>query len=372
MSFCPNCGSEVSESNSFCSQCGANLSGDTKISPEEIQQIRYQLREERKRQGKHLLSQISFNHEHILQVIEFMKNNAWTLFFMLVLFLIPWGTNYVRLGFFAIYLLIIYFYPLITGKMRFQWDESLDQWLSNQNNIVFLKEKAKMIVSQTKEGVKQVKKQMDDSKEKKLQKVEQSVEVTAMNSNANTQESSIEKEACRVENVSASEIKSQHRFKFNFEAGLGIVFLILGLMLVFICSESTYSMTNQLSSILSNGELSSEGMFYICGFALSFAGILMSIGGLIKAFSITHAGGGVLKGISLVLLATVTGIAIYLYCNPLETAALVAETAMNSNISLSDSYEIISNFPMALQSVPWVIGLLYVIGIIFNLVKKKK
>lgn len=335
--------------------------------------MKMQLRAERKRQGQNILSKISFNRLHLLQVIEFMKDNALTLFFVLLLCLLPWWSNIVRLVLFVIYLAGIYFYPLLTNKERFYWDATLENWLNDQNNMVILKAKAQSFAKHTKAGMKQVHQHLNDQVQEAKTKYKEKQETTVV--------------AQPIEEQSADQFKVQEQpkaeqqvqpvvqkssFAMNTEIIVGIIATIIGGTLVFIFKDSVYSMGLQLTSIISNGELSSDGLYYILGYGVLAMGIMMTVGGLVKAFSRTHSGGGIWKSISLICLAIICVIVVYFYMNPAEVIGMTMQGVASSEMSLSEAYDVATTLPKIIDIIPWVIILLYIIGIIVNVTKKQK
>lgn len=374
---CKNCQAELLENHKFCTECGTKVNKDLGLSEVEVKRMKQELRMERQRQGRNIISKISYNRKHFLTVLSFMKNNSLTLFFVLVFMLIPWKNNYLRVIIFSIYLLSIYFYPLITGKKRFKWDEFLENWINDQNNITNLKNTAKIVANQTKESIKKAKQQIDDQRAKKIEEQANKKKCINAQNNHNTQSEdtqqhhppleSKEQLNQKVEKQSIMESTKFPIFSFNKELVFGIIAMIIGWIARLCSSSSSFSIQEQLTSVMTNGELSGMGMVYLIGNATIFLAILLMIGGLIKGFSRSHKGGGVLKIISILILIIATGVVIYIYSNPMESLGIAIQGTLESRMSFSEGYETFEIIFSILSMLPWFIGGMYVIGILCNL-----
>ena len=108
MKTCPNCGTKLPSDAKFCTSCGTSLANVPSTS-----EIREQRRSKRKQriesqdESINVFYRLAFTRKHMLQVLNFMEDNALTLLIMAILMIIPWWTNWVRVILFVVYALMI-------------------------------------------------------------------------------------------------------------------------------------------------------------------------------------------------------------------------------------------------------------------------
>lgn len=359
MKTCPNCGTKLPSEAKFCTSCGASLENVPSTS-----EIREERRSQRRKkiesqdESINVFYRLAFTRKHMLQVLNFMEDNALTLLIMSILMIIPWWTNWVRVILFVVYALMIYTYPLLSNKKRFVWDESLENWLNDENNISNLKSSAKQVVdhvqSEINTKVQESKEKREELREKQQKENLQTVifvpdhgpkpEIQQLRSSQN------QKDTPR---------KNSSGFMLNYELIVGIILAVIGGFMYFNEKSQMTSVSGQLLSVIKNGGLNDAGYAVIWGAIGLGIGVFATIGGLLKAMMRKPHGGGVMKALGVVIVFVAGCLASYAYSNPISTA----ENAISSGVNLSNIQTIIQ----IVKFIPWAAGLSYVIGILLNI-----
>lgn len=351
MKHCPKCGAELNKDDIYCVKCGNRVvnSNEKKDNQDDLQQqvnnLQQQLRRQKQNNSVNVFARLAFTRKHLLQVLTFMENNALTLFIGFILMVVPWSNNLFRVIIFLVYLIAIYFYPLLSNQERFKWDQMLEEWLNDENNIKNIKSSARNVVEH-------VKSDMDKMRDEREQKKKES-ETLARTQVTNVQRSFSNHES-NPDTLSAAKESTPVG-----ELICGVLLAFIGGYMYSIGKNSITSLTSQLTSVIRNGELDSSGYMYIWGAVMLGIGILAAIGGLLKVALKKHNGGTLMKVLAVILAVIAGGIASYIYSNPVTSAV----GAVESGVSLSDIGAILNIIKM----VPWAVGLFYIIGIILNI-----
>ena len=384
--FCHQCGNKIQEGANFCTECGTKIltqqektatpvevnNEEIKTQPEspvvveevntealqrqkELEQREAQLKEEqlkkeqalreqkekerqeklKKRQeqrqkikakaqsiGKELIP----NRQNLLKVARSVKQHMITLLLVILLLLMPWEYNSVRVTIFFIYLLLLYFVTLLNKEKIFHYEKMIESLLKGKERPKPVKIKA--------------------VKERKT----------------------------RVEKVHTQNNPSlaKQRFKLTKECLAGVVLFVGGFLSYRMNIGSMSSGAEQFTSMITEQSLSSAGYFVIIGIGAMFLGILAFIGGGIKGFAREKQGGEVFKWIATALVAICCGIAMYIYAHPVETAIQGASSLIDSAMSDPSGLESnVNSLTTMITISPYVIAIVYIIGIIQNLMKKK-
>lgn len=356
MKYCPECGAKLNEGDFYCTKCGNKIINDnTKQSQQnslqkQVDDLQQQLRRQKQNNSVNVFSRLAFTRKHLLQVLTFMENNALTLFIGFLLMVFPWPSNIFRLIIFLVYLIAIYFYPLLSNQERFEWDRMLEEWLNDENNIKNIKSSAQNVVNHVKADMDKMK----DERERKKREMERNDElqqkqepIAKVNSQAKQ-----ESEALTNNNKPTS----------VGELICGVLLSFIGGFMYFTGKENVTSLMSQLSSVVHNGQLDGSGYMYIWGAVMFGIGLLALVGGLLKVLMKKHTGGTLMKAIAVIIAILAGGIATYVYSNPVTSVVGVAE----SGVSLND----IGNILNLIKMVPWIVGLFYIIGIVLNMSSK--
>ena len=161
-----NNGAPLNSTDNFCIQCGTpakeltdqDETQTTKTTQEEqlqrqINKLQTQLKRQKQNNSVNVFARLAFTRSHMMQVLNFMKDNALTLFIIAVLMIIPWPTNFVRIMIFLIYLVGIYIYPLLSNQKRFMWNEALENWLHDKDNLKRLKSNTQNAMAHVKKKI---------------------------------------------------------------------------------------------------------------------------------------------------------------------------------------------------------------------------
>ena len=315
---------------------------------ERVKQLEAQLAQQKGQQQQiNVIERIVPNRNHFIQVLEFMKDNAISLF---IVFMIAIIAPAIRWWLLLIYLVFVYFYPLLSTNKRFWWDKKLDDWFHDKDNL-------KNIYKSTSNSLNSINQTIHSNHKD----VEQN--------NAHQQELIKKMQAARSDSATpdkptsdATTVQAMHTgFRTSGELILGIVALVCGTPMFFIGRNSVSDAGTQISSVLNNGSLDSSGYLYIIGMFLMATGVLALIGGIVKGAT-GHTGGGVAKAMGLIIGLIIAGVACYVYANPVDSAVSAAQAAYNSGASMDD----ISGAYKAVKIIPWIAAGLYGLGILLN------
>lgn len=321
---------------------------------ERVKQLEAQLAQQKGQQQQiNVIERVVPNREHFIQVLEFMKDNAISLF---IVFIIAIIAPAIRWWLLLIYLVFVYFYPLLSTNKRFWWDKKLDDWFHDKDNL-------KNIYKSTSNSLSSINQTIHSNHKDDEQ------------ADAHQQELIKEMQAARSDSVTPNDPINDaptaqiiHQgFRTSGELILGIVALICGTPMFFIGRNSVSDAGTQISSVLSNGSLDSSGYLYIIGMFLMGIGVLALIGGIVKGAT-GHTGGGLAKVLGFVLGVIIAGVACYVYANPVDSAVSAAQAAYNSGASMDD----ISTAYKAVKIVPWIAAGLYGLGILLNAMHAKQ
>ncbi|MEI5839738.1 zinc ribbon domain-containing protein [Lacticaseibacillus rhamnosus] len=326
--FCPNCGFKLDGTEKFCPKCGFDLTGNAKNGSVKI--------EARAAVVAGQLSRLTLKREHFIVALTFLKNNALTLFVLFILMtFLPLGGLW-RLSLFVTYLAFVYCYPLLTGKKRVAWDEKLDDWLQDKNNL-------KQLNANLSKGLHQLHHASPKANENAHPEIENRIHLSQAD-----------------QPLSAA--STGNGFQVNAELIMGIVALIAGFFMYQIGKQSVGSLSSQAISLFQSGSLSTSGYLYIWGVCLLGIGVAMTLGGLIKGIRRQLKGGGLLKFFGVVICIGTAIAATYVYANPVSTSLRAAEAAYNSGMNYSD----IQNLIGVIKALPYVAAIIYGLGIFVN------
>lgn len=340
MKYCKNCGVELEPNAKECKSCGLKFTTQDVDDPtvgEELKQkveiLENKLKYERQNNKVNVFARLAFTREHFKQVFQFMKDNALTLlifYFVSVLFV---GARWLFLG---IYLLMIYIYPLLSNEKRFKWDNYLEEFFQDKENLEKLRKNTTNIINKNLDTVKQVK--------------QESIE-------------EIQKAQGHKEEKTTREAVKAPRKKVYFSLELlnGVVLAVLGTLLYFPMKAETESLTNQVSSVVTNGELDSSNYLLFWAQGAMIIGILAVIGGVFR-LATRNDSGMLAKFISTLVMAGYAGTYTYVYLNPGTTAMTVAKSVISGDSSLSDWQTMLD----VVQILPWVAVAIYILGIVIN------
>lgn len=362
MKICPNCRTKLPTEAKFCTSCGTNLENVPSTS-----EIREQRRSQRRKriesqdESINVFYRLAFTRKHMLQILGFMEDNALTLLIMATLMIIPWWTNWVRVILFIVYVLMIYTYPLLSNKKRFVWDESLENWLNDDNNISNLKSSAKQVVdhvqSEISTKVQESKEKHEELREK--QPKENLQTVIFVPDHEPKPETQQLRNGQNQKEVPSTSRKNSSGFMLNYELIVGIILAVIGGFMYFNEKSQMTSVSGQLLSVIKNGGLNDAGYAVIWGAVGLGIGIFATIGGLLKAIMRKPHGGGAMKALGVVIVFVAGCLASYAYSNPISAA----ENAISSGVNLSNIQTIIQ----VVKFIPWAAGLSYVVGILLNM-----
>jgi hypothetical protein len=330
-------------------ESGSNSAADLNARVKELEK---QLAQQKQaKENINIFERIVPNRAHFIQVLEFMKDNAISMFIILVLaVLLP----SMRWWLMLLYLVFVYFYPLLSTNKRFWWDKRLDEWFHDKNNL-------NNIYKNTVDSLNSINQTIRTNRANKGQTNEDNAQLQQELMQKMQEAQATGTPQNQQPDLSAFSQPVHHGFKATGELIVGIIALICGTPMFFIARESVSDAGNQLSSIFSNGSLDSSDYLYIIGLFLMAAGALALIGGIVKGAT-GHNGGGLAKAIGLILGLIVVGVACYIYANPVDSALSAARAAYDSGASVDD----MSTAYKAIKIVPWIAAGLYGLGILLN------
>lgn len=374
MHYCKFCGAPLKPGQVFCDQCGrrvsspaisdqtrnslssskqsqssnANQSSTASMRQEDaanqaeqarlqhqINQLKHQLRDQQQNNKVNVFARLAFSRRHWRQVFRFMNHNAET---MLACFILATLLPAYRFIILVIFLLLTYFYPLLSNENSYPWEASFNRWLADDQSITRLKEQLHNLTASARMS-------KTTSAEAKV------VPPTSMSST-----SSNDNQATTIHAV-----KPNRSFKMGSELIIGIIFLIAGLYLHFTFAGQTFSVSNQLSSLITNHGLSNAAYGEIWGISLPLLGGAMLIGGIVNGFKYSSRGIGMKVIGALLLLAFGVSLS-YIYANAANMAINTAASILGGNMSAGNLEDIIS----ILRALPWIGAVCYGVGILIN------
>lgn len=301
----------------------------------QVNQLKRQLRDQRQNNKVNVFARLAFSRRHWRQVFRFMNNNAETMLVCFVLAALLPAYRYIIL---VIFLLLTYFYPLLSNEDSYPWEASFNRWLADDQSIPHLKEQLHHLTA----AARAPKTSTDESR-------------AASPAHESATSSSDH------QNTATQVVRSNPAFKLGSELILGIIFLIVGLFLHFTFAGQTLSASNQLSSLITNHSLSSDAYGEIWGISLPILGGAMLIGGIVNGFKRTSSGTA-MKVIGAIMLLAFGIILSYIYANAANMAINAAASILGGNMSISNLEDIIS----ALRALPWIGAVCYGVGILIN------
>lgn len=345
MKYCKNCGGELEPNAKECKSCGLKFTtqGAKDITVDEelkqkIETLENELKYERQNNKVNVFSRLAFTREHFKQVFQFMKDNALTLLIFYFVSILLVETRWLFLG---AYLLMIYIYPLLSNEKRFKWDSYLEEFFQDKENLEKIKKNTTDIINKNLETVKQV-------KQESVAKIQE------------TQETPKDKEQKEVVTTPKKKIY------FSLELLNGIILVSFGSLFYFQMKSETESLTNQVGSLVTNGELDSSNYFLFWTQGAMIIGILAIIGGIFR-LSTRNGGGMLAKIISSLVMVGYAGVYTYMYLNPTTAAMTVAKSVINGDSSLSDWQTVLD----IVQILPWVAVAIYIWGIVINAMNRR-
>ena len=340
MKYCPKCGTKLADKALFCDNCGNKVVDNNEKLQQKVDKLQMKLKDQKQNNSINILSRLAFTRKHMIQVFNFMKDNALTLFFITILMIFPWNNHLFRVFIFFIYLIVIYTYPLLTNQKRFTWDRKLEIWINDKNNIKQLRENTQDIL---KEAKNEIKKRTTNAEQKSVLNEEKPSEINNDKSNMSPK----------------TQVIKNDQSILNAEFMLGVLMDICGSFMYFSGKIPIGSLTQQLTSIIRTGTLDSSGYLYIWGIVVLGIGILATIGGLTKMLIHNVQGGNLAKWFAIII-AIITGfVATVIYSDPMS---IISET-----IQGGFDFENIKIFLNVMKCIPWIVTLIYVIGIFFNI-----
>lgn len=334
---CPNCHKKNEPGTKFCSNCGYELNSndtqnDTNESEklkQEIDQLKSKLNTQKvEKDSVDIFEKIVPNRHNLSKVLAFSEHSSITIFaffaFSVVLDSLRWWLL-------LILMLMLYFYPLLSGKTGFPWEEGTHKGINDSN------------------GNSNLNRNINENIRPKPSHI-------VSNNDVKEPEFKASEKQPQTNTVATSS------FKVNNELWSGIISLIIGLILYSIGNNNVQDMGSQIGSVFQNGSLNNGGYLYVIGLVLAEFGGLATIGGLVKGFSHNFTGGMIFKAIGVVVLIIAAGLGMYVYANPVDTAMNVVQ----SRTTMDD----LQNILQVAKMIPWLAGFIYVIGIAFSAVKK--
>lgn len=383
MNFCEKCGAKLRPEQKFCEQCGAPVSSVPASNKEKAQDkpqsasqereaarkahdhpatvssveherlqkqyaaLESRLKAERQNNKVNVFARLAFTRVHFNQVLQFVKDNALTMFFFYFLAVVFPALRWYLL---IIFLVMVYLFPLLSNEKRFKWDEAVDNYLQNKEHTKEFRNSAVEMYQSLRSG--------QHSQSQAEGKVPTQPQEKA--------DSKAQKTATTAQPTAAT-VSQSVGFSWNGEAILGIVGTLLGAIMYFMTKDETGSLLSQGLSVLQSGGLNGASYLNLWGFVMLLIGVPAVIGGIIKGAT-HHVGGGVLKTLG-VLLAAVYGLAYsYVFANAAEVVGRTAVAALSGDTSLND----LENLAHMVQIIPWLVVGLYVIGILVNAVSNRQ
>lgn len=383
MNFCEKCGAKLRPKQKFCERCGAPVAStpasDEKRAPGEPQPARQEhedtkeasaqpttvssaeherlqkqyaalqsrLKDERRNSKVNVFARLAFTRAHFNQVLQFVKDNALTMFlFYLLAVLLPALRWYLLI----IFVLMVYLFPLLSNEQRFKWDEAVDNYLRDEEQLSKIRNSAAGMYRSLSNG----------------QPAQEPAEEEALAQPQGTPDPAPQKASATAQAANAA-LSPAAGFSWNGEAIFGIIATVLGAIMYFMTKDETGSLLSQGLSVLQSGGLNGASYLNLWGFVMLLIGVPAVIGGIIKGAT-HHLGGGVLKTLG-VLLAGGYGLAYsYVFANAAEVAGRTAVATLSGDTSLSD----LENLAHLVQIIPWLVIGLYVIGILVNAVSSRQ
>lgn len=383
MNFCEKCGAKLRPEQKFCEQCGAPVSSVPTSNKEQAQDksqsasqereaarkahdhpatvssveherlqkqyaaLESRLKAERQNNKVNVFARLAFTRVHFNQVLQFVKDNALTMFFFYFLAVVFPALRWYLL---IIFLVMVYLFPLLSNEKRFKWDEAVDNYLQNKEHTKEFRNSAVEMYQSLRSG--------QHSQSQTEGKVPTQPQEKA--------DSKAQKTATTAQPTAAT-VSQSTGFSWNGETILGIVGTLLGAIMYFMTKDETGSLLSQGLSVLQSGGLNGASYLNLWGFVMLLIGVPAVIGGIIKGAT-HHVGGGVLKTLG-VLLAAVYGLAYsYVFANAAEVVGRTAVAALSGDTSLND----LENLAHMVQIIPWLVVGLYVIGILVNAVSNRQ
>ena len=383
MNFCEKCGAKLRPEQKFCEQCGAPVSSVPASNKEQVQDksesasqereatskthtqtatvssaeherlqkqytaLQSRLKDERRNSKVNVFARLAFTRAHFNQVLQFVKDNALTMFlFYLLAVLLPALRWYLLI----IFILMVYLFPLLSNEQRFKWDEAVDNYLRDEEQLNKIRNSAAGMYRSLSNG----------------QPAQEPAEEEAPAQPQGTPDPAPQKASVTAQAANAA-LSPAAGFSWNGEAIFGIIATVLGAIMYFMTRDEAGSFLNQGLSVLQSGGLNSAAYLNLWGFVMLLVGVPAIIGGIIKGAT-HHLGGGVLKTLG-VLLAGGYGLAYsYVFANAAEVAGRTAVATLSGDTSLSD----LENLAHLVQIIPWLVIGLYVIGILVNAVSSRQ
>lgn len=383
MNFCEKCGAKLRPEQKFCEQCGAPVNSVPTSNKEQAQDksqsanqereaarkahdhpatvssveherlqkqyaaLESRLKAERQNNKVNVFARLAFTRAHFNQVLQFVKDNALTMFFFYFLAVVFPALRWYLL---IIFLVMVYLFPLLSNEKRFKWDEAVDNYLQNKEHTKEFRDSAVEMYQSLRSG--------QHSQSQTEGKVPTQPQEKA--------DSKAQKTAATAQPTAAT-VSQSTGFSWNGETILGIVGTLLGAIMYFMTKDETGSLLSQGLSVLQSGGLNGASYLNLWGFVMLLIGVPAVIGGIIKGAT-HHVGGGVLKTLG-VLLAAVYGLAYsYVFANAAEVVGRTAVAALSGDTSLND----LENLAHMVQIIPWLVVGLYVIGILVNAVSNRQ
>lgn len=353
MKYCTNCGNKLEPTDEFCTKCGTPVAVPKKHQDDdkaklarEVTQLKQQMREQQRNNSVNVLARLAVTRPHMMQVLRFMEDNALTLFICCLIMLLPWGSNIVRVILFLIYLIAIYCYPLLSTKERFAWDEALETWLNDKDNLKRIRVSAQQAATRVKNEVSQ-QQQVFAARQKQRQAVQAAQTAQQAQATATAAQSQ------------AQPSVAPSRMVINAELIIGVLATVIGGFLYVNGKSEATNLASQFFSVVKNAGLNGGGYMYIWGAVVGGCGILAVIGGLLRMLLRRGDAGDALKIIAVLLAVVVGALMTYVYMHPIDAAM----QAYQSGVSFSDIKTLVN----IAKFIPWGVIGLYAIGILINI-----
>ncbi|WP_461243290.1 hypothetical protein [Secundilactobacillus muriivasis] len=325
--ICPNCGYELKEALPYCPQCGEPLETETTQSRQTRSQAQATSSEttsrtQRQRSvGADWRRGLVPSREHLQQVREFFEQNVWGL---LVAYGLSLVFNGLRWWIFAIYLILCYGFPLLTGRTKWWGKQTTQQdrphtW------------EAESIRSQFTE------------------RPEADVELEQPHFTDH-------------EEQPQATTKQAHRPKLNLmsngEFRIGSI-LVIPSLIIYLIGRHGFVTSSQASSIFETTNLGLNGYFYVLGLGALGIGVACVLGGLVKGLTHHRRGGQKLKRWA-VLVA-------------LFTMLMSVAMLQNASATVTSVTSIVTTIgTFLIQWLPWGAMILYALGIGQNLITRQQ